>query len=141
MYYIIAKRVVEPRLIENYKLVSAYSKDTQTILNKKANMNRKGVQVPLNQDRIDCTVNYLPGNGKKQDVWSKKWTYISKDDNIKKRKEMNNGPRVLHKEDILTENFTRGSGKNYPIKFVGSDHVKFDAKEVKKVTVIAGKKV
>lgn len=102
MYYIIAKRVVEPRLIENYKLVSAYSKDTQTILNKKANMNRKGVQVPLNQDRIDCTVNYLPGNGKKQDVWSKKWTYISKDDNIKKRKEMNNGPRVLHKEDILT---------------------------------------
>lgn len=54
---------------------------------------------------------------------------------------MNNGPRVLHKEDILTENFTRGSGKNYPIKFVGSDHVKFDAKEVKKVTVIAGKKV
>lgn len=39
-----------------------------------------------------CTVNYLPGEGKKQDVWSKKWTDIDKDDKIILRKELNKIP-------------------------------------------------
>ena len=36
--------------------------------------------------RCRCTVDYLPGNGKKQDVWSKKWKDIEKDDKIRERK-------------------------------------------------------
>ena len=35
--------------------------------------------------RCRCTVDYLPGNGKKQDVWSKKWTELEKNDKIKIR--------------------------------------------------------
>lgn len=33
-----------------------------------------------------CTVDYYPGDGKKQDVWSKEWKDIEKDDKIKERK-------------------------------------------------------
>lgn len=33
-----------------------------------------------------CTVDYYPGDGKKQDVWSKKWKDVEKDDKIKERK-------------------------------------------------------
>lgn len=39
-----------------------------------------------------CTVDYLPGNGKKQDVWSKKWIDVDKDDKIIVRKELNKIP-------------------------------------------------
>lgn len=37
-----------------------------------------------------CTVDYLPGNGKRQDVWSKKWKKVNEDDKIKKRIELSN---------------------------------------------------
>ncbi|MDO5014536.1 MAG: toxin glutamine deamidase domain-containing protein [Clostridia bacterium] len=33
-----------------------------------------------------CTVEYLPGNGKKRDIWSKKWIDVEKDDKIRRRK-------------------------------------------------------
>ncbi|MDO5036942.1 MAG: hypothetical protein Q4E37_01410 [Tissierellia bacterium] len=36
-----------------------------------------------------CTVDYLPGDGKKQDIWSKKWTDVDRDDKIKERIEYN----------------------------------------------------
>lgn len=42
--------------------------------------------------RCNCTVDYLPGDGKKQDVWSKKWTDVDKDDKIILRKELNKIP-------------------------------------------------
>ena len=32
-----------------------------------------------------CTVDYLPGDGRKQDVWSKQWTDVDKNDKIEKR--------------------------------------------------------
>lgn len=35
-----------------------------------------------------CTVDYHPGDGKKQDIWSKKWTDVNKDDKIQERKEI-----------------------------------------------------
>lgn len=35
--------------------------------------------------RCKCTVDYLPGNGKKQDVHTKKWTDTDKNDDIQKR--------------------------------------------------------
>lgn len=35
-----------------------------------------------------CTVDYYPGDGKRQDIWSKKWKDIEKDDKIKERIEL-----------------------------------------------------
>ena len=35
----------------------------------------------------------------------------------------------------------KGSGKNYPIKFIGSDHLKFDSQKVENVIVIDGQGV
>ena len=35
--------------------------------------------------RCRCTVEYFPGDGKKQDVWSKKWKDIDKSDKIEER--------------------------------------------------------
>lgn len=177
MYYNIAKRLIEPNMVRNHDLVSEYSKEVQSILNKKANISIKAQKADLNQDRIDklvdkitkydsfeagkwllnepvinftqavvdetikknanlhyksgltpkiirkehgkccdwckeivgtysypdvpediyrrhrycrCTVDYYPGDGKKQDVWSKKWKNVSEDDKIKERIELSN---------------------------------------------------
>lgn len=40
-------------------------------------------------NRCRCTVEYFPGDGKKQDVHSKKWVDIEKDEKKKRRKEFN----------------------------------------------------
>lgn len=88
-----------------------------------------------------CTVEYYPGDGKRQDVHSKKWIDPEKAGKIEKRKELSILPKILKKDDIPTKTFKRGSGKNYPIKFIGSDHVKFGDDKITKVTVIAGDKV
>lgn len=177
MYYNIAKRLIEPNMVRNHNLVSEYSKEVQSILNKKANISIKAQKADLNQDRIDklidkitgydsyedgkwllnepvinftqavvdetikknanlhyksglnpkiirkehgkccdwckeivgtysypdvpediykrhrycrCTVDYYPGDGKKQDVWSKKWKNVNEDDKIKERIELSN---------------------------------------------------
>lgn len=42
---------------------------------------------------------------------------------------------------LSRDGFKKGSGKNYPIKFIGSDHVKFDSQKVENVIVIAGQGV
>lgn len=61
---------------------------------------------------------------------------------LKKRVKFNGKkPRIIKKEPIFTKKFKRGSGKNYPIRFVGSDHVAFAGDRVEKVTVIAGENV
>lgn len=176
MYYNIAKRLIEPNMVRNHDLVSEYSKEVQSILNKQANISIQAQKADLNQDRIDklvykiseydsfeqgkwllnepiknftqaivddtikknadihykaglrpkiirrekgnccdwckaiagvydyqevkntgnnvyrrhrycrCTVDYVPGDGKKQNVWSKQWKDIEKDDKIKERK-------------------------------------------------------
>lgn len=175
MYYNIAKRLIEPNMVRNHDLVSEYSREVQSLLNKKANISIKAQKADLNQDRIDklvdkitkydsyedgkwllnepiinfsqavvdetikknanihyksglnpkiirkehgnccdwckeivgtysypdvpediyrrhrhcrCTVDYYPGDGKRQDVWSKKWKDIQKDDKIKERIEL-----------------------------------------------------
>ncbi|MDU5952904.1 MAG: hypothetical protein E6Z06_08555 [Clostridiales bacterium] len=42
-----------------------------------------------------CTVDYYPGDGKKQDVWSKKWKDPDKDDKIRERQVINGvKPRI-----------------------------------------------
>lgn len=56
-----------------------------------------------------------------------------------KRKELSKEPKTLRKDDVKTKNFVSGSGKNYPIRLNGSEHVKFADENIEKVTVIAGK--
>lgn len=41
-------------------------------------------------DRCDCTVEYYPGDGKKQDIWSKKWSNGTDSGKIKTVKENHN---------------------------------------------------
>lgn len=36
-----------------------------------------------------CTVEYFPGDGKKQDIWTKKWADVDNSDKIKERKALN----------------------------------------------------
>ena len=175
MYYNIAKRLIEPNMVRNHDLVSEYSKEVQSLLNKQANISIQEQKADLNQDRIDklvdkitrydsyedgkrllnepvinftqavvdetikknanlhykngltpkiirkehgkccdwckeivgtysypdvpediyrrhrycrCTVDYYSGDGKRQDVWSKKWKDIEKNDKIKERIEL-----------------------------------------------------
>lgn len=47
-----------------------------------------------------CTVDYLPGNGKKQDVWSKKWTELEKSDKIRARIETAKESKKLKMSNI-----------------------------------------
>lgn len=91
--------------------------------------------------RCDCIVDYHPGDGTKTNVHTKKSTNVEKNSKIEKRKLLSTKPKVIKKDDILTNNFSRGSGKNYPIKFIGADHVRFASDKVEKVTVFAGKDV
>lgn len=92
-------------------------------------------------DYCRCTVDYHPGDGRSQNVHSKKWADPDESSKVQARKSIGESPRVLRKDAILTNRFMRGSGKNYPVRFVGADHVKFDAEMIDKVTVIAGKGV
>lgn len=87
-----------------------------------------------------CEVLYDPADGskKKQDVWSKKWKQQEENAKIESRKTYNTEPKTLRIDDIPTQSFIKGSGKNYPIRFMGSDHVRFGADSVVKATVIAG---
>lgn len=48
--------------------------------------------------RCRCTVDYIPGNGKKQDIWSKKWTDSNESDKIQKRIDISN--RIAAKNDV-----------------------------------------
>lgn len=57
--------------------------------------------------RCKCTVDYLPGNGKKQDVWTKKWTDSDSDNEIQERikfsedtKETNKLVKMCFRENI-----------------------------------------
>lgn len=52
MYYNIADRVLNSALGRNYKLISDYSSDVQTSLNRSAGLRIKGIKPPKNQDRI-----------------------------------------------------------------------------------------
>lgn len=93
-----------------------------------------------------CKVIYDPADGKKvKDVWTKKEEdrSLTRDrDKIEKRvKFSGKKPKIIKKEPIFTKKFKRGSGKNYPIRFAGSDHVAFAGDKVENVTVIAGENV
>ncbi|WP_216629233.1 VG15 protein [Anaerococcus faecalis] len=59
MYYNIAKRLIEPNMVRNHDLVSEYSKEVQSQLNKQANISIQAQEADLNQDRIDKLVDKI----------------------------------------------------------------------------------
>ncbi len=59
MYYNIAKRTVEPMMVNNYNIVSENAVVVQEILNKNAGMGIKAQVPDLNQSRIDGIINRL----------------------------------------------------------------------------------
>lgn len=48
-----------------------------------------------------CTVDYIPGDGTKQDVWSKKWTYLDENEKKEERINLNNREEHLDKKDVF----------------------------------------
>ena len=59
MYYNIAKRTIEPMMINNYDIVTGNAAIVQEILNRQAGMRIKAQIPPLNQSRIDGIINRL----------------------------------------------------------------------------------
>ncbi len=59
MYYNIAKRLIEPNMVRNHDLVSEYSREVQSLLNKQANISIQAQKADLNQDRIDKLVDKI----------------------------------------------------------------------------------
>lgn len=97
MYYNIAKRTVEPMMINNYDIVTDNAVIVQEILNKNAGMGIKA-QVPyLNQSRIDGIINRLDEAEFFDDIkWIldepiKNFTQAVVDDTIKKNAEFHKG--------------------------------------------------
>lgn len=59
MYYNIAKRTIEPMMINNYDIVTNNAVIVQEVLNKNAGMGIKAQVPPLNQSRIDGIIDRL----------------------------------------------------------------------------------
>lgn len=59
MYYNIAKRTIEPMMINNYNIVTDNATIVQEILNKNAGMGIKAQVPKINQSRIDGIINRL----------------------------------------------------------------------------------
>lgn len=59
MYYNIADRILNSTLTKGYEVISDYSVEVQSILNKKAKLGLKGIPSVKNQDRIDGFINKI----------------------------------------------------------------------------------
>lgn len=70
MYFNIADRILNNTLHNNYKLITDYSMEVQSQLNKKANLHIKAIQPPINQDRINGIVNRISSEDSVDDI---KW--------------------------------------------------------------------
>lgn len=51
-------------------------------------------------NRCRCTVEYFPGDGKKQDVYSKKWVDIEKDEKVEKRREFSEREQITNDKGL-----------------------------------------
>ena len=69
MYYNIADRVLNDTLGRNYKLISDYSADVQTSLNKSSGLRIKGVKPPKNQDRINGLIEKVQEKTYEETKW------------------------------------------------------------------------
>lgn len=121
MYYNIAKRIIEPTLKKNYKLVSTYASDTQTNLNRQAGLNIKGLKPEINQDRIDGIINRVSEDKFDKTKWVLKepisnFTQAVVDDIVKTNAEFHSNlglsPKIVRKE--------HGSCCDWCKKLVGS---------------------
>lgn len=70
MYYNIGDKTITPTMKNNYELISEYSKDVQTLINKKAGLGLNGIKAPLNEDRIHGIVQRLADE---EDYEKTKW--------------------------------------------------------------------
>ena len=70
MYYNIAKKVIEPMMINNYDLIAENSASIQTVLNQNVGLGIVGQKPQLNQDRIEGIVQRLADEENFDDV---KW--------------------------------------------------------------------
>ncbi|MCR8969284.1 hypothetical protein [Facklamia sp. 7083-14-GEN3] len=59
LYYNIAKKVVDPMMVNNFLLISEVSQEVQTVLNQSAGLGMRGLKPEINQDRIDGIVQRL----------------------------------------------------------------------------------
>ena len=106
MYYNIAKRTVEPMMVNNYNIVSENAVVVQEILNKNAGMGIKAQVPDLNQSRIDGIIDRLDEAEFFDDIkWIldepiKNFTQAVVDDAIEKNTE-------FHKELGLVPKVTR----------------------------------
>ena len=97
MYYNIAKRTVEPMMINNYNIVTDNAVIVQEILNKNAGMGIKAQVPPLNQSRIDGIIDRLDEEEFFDNIkWIldepiKNFTQSIVDDAIEKNTEFHNG--------------------------------------------------
>lgn len=69
MYYNIADRVLNDTLGRNYKLISDYSADVQTSLNKSSGLRIKGLKPPKNQDRINGLIEKVQEKTYEETKW------------------------------------------------------------------------
>ena len=97
MYYNIAKRTVEPMMINNYDIVTENATIVQEILNRQAGMGIKAQIPDLNQSRVDGIINRLDEEEVFDDVkWIldepvKNFTQAVADDTVKKNTEFHEG--------------------------------------------------
>ena len=97
MYYNIAKRTIEPMMINNYNIVTDNATIVQEILNKNAGMGIKAQVPKLNQSRIDGIINRLDEEELFDNIkWIldepiKNFTQAVVDDAVKKNTEFHEG--------------------------------------------------
>jgi hypothetical protein len=97
MYYNIAKRTVEPMMVNNYNIVSDNAVMVQEILNKQAGMRIKAQVPDLNQSRIDGIINRLDEAESFDDIkWIldepvRNFTQAVADDAVKKNTKFHKG--------------------------------------------------
>ena len=97
MYYNIAKRTVEPMMINNYEIVVNNAVIVQELLNQQAGMRIKAQVPKINQDRIDGIINRLDYEEVFDDIkWIldepvKNFTQAVVDDLIQKNAEFHQG--------------------------------------------------
>lgn len=97
MYYNIAKRTIEPMMVNNYDIVTENAEIVQEILNKQAGMGIKAQVPALNQSRIDGIIDRLDEAELFDDIkWIldepiKNFTQAIVDDAIEKNTEFHKG--------------------------------------------------
>lgn len=79
-----------------------------------------------------CTVEYLPGNGKAQDVWSKKWKNIGESDKIKERIKLNK-ESVSGRYPETLANVKRGKKMSFEEANSGRPNPKFEEDDIYKI--------